>query len=339
MASTVKDIARVTGLSLTTISKYMNGGNVLDENCVLIEDAIKKLDYKVNRFARGLKTNKSMIVGIIISGIKSIFSTTIIEVIEDILRKSGYGVIVCDSRKDIKLEAELVEFLLDLRVDGIMNIPISNSPNHLFVARKKNIPIVVMDVLYKNFCCDSIITSNMDGAYEATEYLINQGHKKIGIITGDKNTYTAMERLNGYKKALKKYDIQIEEKNIILTDFTMVGGYEGAKKIFNQQPDITALFTTNYYLTLGAYMAINEKKIKIPSELSLVGFDKFDLYKVIKPTLSTVSQPVNKIAERAAKIILERLKNGPCTEEDLKRIILPTTFIKGESITKIKSNI
>lgn len=336
MAATVKDIARETGLGLATISKYMNGGNVLEKNRILIENAIETLDYKVNRFARGLKTNKSMIIGVVIPGIKSIFNTTIIATIEDKLRKLGYGVIVCDSRGDTKLEKELMEFLITLSVDGIVTIPIGTTPEHLMPLRKSELPIVVMDGFIEGICCDSVLTDNFSGAYQAVDYLMKRGHRNIGIVTGNMEIYTSVERLAGYEKALRDNGVDVNKDYIINTDFTMGGGYEGAKKIIETYPEITAIFTVNYYLTIGAYMVINEKGIKVPTDLSIVGFDKFDLSGVIRPELTVISQSIDKMAEKAAELLMVRLQEGQCTEETMQKIVFPTVFCEGNSVKDIR---
>lgn len=335
MATTVKDIARETGISLTTISKFMNGGNVLEENRVLIEKAIIDLDYKVNRFARGLKTNKSMIIGIVIPGIKSIFSTTIISEAEDRLRKAGYGVIVCDSRGDQKREREILEFLSGLRVDGILIVPIYQCSNHFDLISNIEMPIVVMDAKIKGMNLDNVISDNSGGAYNAVSHLIKHGHKKIGILYGMEEIYTSKERLKGYKDALKDNGIEVNKDYIICTDYNMSGGYEGMKKIITDKLDITALFTANYYLTLGAYMAINENQIKIPEALSIVGFDKFDLSNVIRPELTTISQSVEEIALRAATILLSRLSGEKRTKENTEIVVVPTSLNLGASVKKI----
>ena len=145
MAATIKDIARETGLSLATISKYLNGGSLREKNRVAIEDAIKKLDYHVNEYARGLKSKKSRTVGMVLPELANLFNMKIVSTIEQMLQKHGYSVIICDSQNSLEQEARSVEFLLNKQVDGIINIPMGNNSKHLRPAVEHNVPILLLD--------------------------------------------------------------------------------------------------------------------------------------------------------------------------------------------------
>lgn len=159
MPATIKDIASKTGLGLATISKYLNGGNVLRENKIAIKEAIKGSDFRVNTIARGLKTSKSMSVGIVIPELSNTFITTIISVLEDELRKKGYSTIVCDCRTNEQLEKEAVEFVLPKMVDGIINMPVLNNGSYLTSALENNIPVVFIDRTIEGIKADSILTT------------------------------------------------------------------------------------------------------------------------------------------------------------------------------------
>jgi len=305
--STIKDVAKYTGLSIATISKYINGGNVLDENKIIIKEAIEKLDYKPNTNARGLKTNKTMTIGILIPSLTNIFFTRIISIIEDYLQAKGYGMIVCDFKENHKLEKEKLEFLLSKNVDGI--IMVSYGKNHEMIKDlvSKTFPFVLLDHMLKDVACDVVIADNLNASYHAVEELINRQHKHIGIICGPENTYTADERRKGYMRVHQDYGVELHEKLIENGDYSVDGGYKSLKKLWQLEKRPSAVLVTNYEMTIGAIMAINDLAIKVPDELSIIGFDNIQMAKVVQPPLSVVEQPMDEIGRVAAELLLRRL--------------------------------
>ena len=157
MAATMKDIARRTGLGLATISSYFNGGNVREKNRIKIEEAIAELHYEVNEVARGLKTNATKTIGVVIPELNNIFCSEIITGMEDILRNHGYATIICDCRTDKKLEKDAVEFLIRKRVDGLINMPVDIKGEHLKTFQKTGKPIILIDRRIKGVECDSVL--------------------------------------------------------------------------------------------------------------------------------------------------------------------------------------
>ena len=309
ISATIKDVAKYTGLSIATISKYINGGNVLDKNRKKIEEAIKVLDFRVNELARGLKTNRTMTVGILIPSLKNIFFTSIISNVENILLKHGYSTIVCDYRESSNLEKEKLNFLVNKMVDGIIVVPHGGDVSHIQDVRDKNIPIVFIDRMIKEIDCDVVLSDNLNAAYEAVEQLIIRGHRRIGIIAGPKDVYTTKERVKGYIRVHEDHDVNVDESLIKYGDYDIKSGYNILQKFIEMDSPPTSIFVTNYEMTLGAIMAINENDIKIPDQMSLVGFDNIQMAKVVKPSLSIVVQPIEQIGETAANILLKRLKN------------------------------
>ena len=168
MAATMKDIARRTGLGLATISSYFNGGNVREKNRIKIEEAIEELHYEVNEVARGLKTNATKTVGVVIPELNNVFCAEIISGMEDILRSHGYAAIVCDCRTDKKLEKEAVDFLTRKRVDGIINMPVDMTGAHLNEFQKTDKPIVLIDRMIQGISCDCVLVDNVNAAGRRT---------------------------------------------------------------------------------------------------------------------------------------------------------------------------
>ncbi len=328
--ATIKDISRETGLGLATVSKYLNGGNVRPENKILLQKTIERLGYTMNNTARALKTNKTHIIGIVIPELSNLFITTIITEVEDILRKSGYGVLVADCRSNPELEHQSVEFLLSKQVDGIINVPVGTSGDHLSSVKEKGLPVVLVDRRLPIDYADFVGVDNIYAGEMATELLLSANPKDIAIISGPENLSTAKDRVIGYKNALKKQKILIKTENIIHSDFTIESGYQNMKNLLKNPKDITAVFTTNYEITVGAIIALNELSIKIPKQLSVVGFDNIELSRVINPKLTIVAQPIKDIAIMTAKTMLARLSG----DEDRKTILLNPYVENGKTIRK-----
>ena len=332
MAATMKDIARRTGLGLATISSYFNGGNVREKNRIKIEEAIEELHYEVNEVARGLKTNATRTIGVVIPELNNTFCAEIITGMEDVLRSHGYATIVCDCRTDKKLEREAVEFLIRRRVDGIINMPVDEEGNHLKRFQKMGKPIVLIDRKIQGINCDSVLVDNKKAAEDAVRYFIERGHRNIGIIGGPEEVFTAQERMAGYYKALESAGIPVSESLIWHGDYTIQGGVRGLEELVQNNPEMTAVFVTNYEMTMGAMIGVNELGIRIPEQLSMIGFDNLQFARACNPKLTIVAQSTDGIAKEVAKVMLNHLENAGETSGELFSEKLETEIIAGKSV-------
>lgn len=332
MAATMKDIARRTGLGLATISSYFNGGNVREKNRIKIEEAIEELHYEVNEVARGLKTNATRTIGVVIPELNNTFCAEIITGMEDVLRSHGYATIVCDCRTDKKLEREAVEFLIRRRVDGIINMPVDEEGNHLKRFQKMGKPIVLIDRKIQGIDCDSVLVDNKKAAEDAVRYFIGRGHRNIGIIGGPEEVFTAQERMAGYYKALESAGIPVRESLIWHGDYTIQGGVRGLEELVQNNPEMTAVFVTNYEMTMGAMIGVNELGIRIPEQLSMIGFDNLQFARACNPKLTIVAQPTDGIAREVARVMLNHLENAGETSGELFSEKLETEIIAGKSV-------
>ena len=363
MGATMKDIARLTGLGLATISSYFNGGNVREKNRIKIEEAVKELNFEVNEVARGLKTNRTKMIGIIIPEMNNTFFAEIITEAEDILRSHGYATMICDCRSDAQREKEAVDFMFHRRVDGVIIMPTDPEGTSLERFVKAERPIVMIDRKIEGIPGDCILVDNDGAAFDAVDRLIRDGHRRIGMIAGPDDVYTAKERERGYRRALETRGIAPEEQLVRNGNYTIAGGAAAMRGLREMNPDMTAVFVSNYEMTVGAMMEINDLGISVPEELSVIGFDNIDFARASIPRLSIVTQPTKEIAREAAGVLLERLNEGtgakPAhegrsgTEEGAgeriqenipdsqnrkkgKTIKLKTRFMEGKSVKKIE---
>ena len=336
MAATLKDLARETGLGLATLSKYFNGGTVREKNRLLIEAAVKKLRYVPNNVARSLKTQQTRVVGVIIPELSNAFITSIISSMEDILRKHDYAVIVCDCRSNAKREKEAVEFLMHRRVDGLINMATDTTGAHLKMPLAAGIPVLLIDRLIESLRgkASAVIIDNVHAAGQAVRKLTDFGHRRIGLVLGSPELYTTNQRLTGYLNALEEAGITPSEEYIRYGDYTMDGGYQAAQDLIRLDNRPTALFVTNFEMTLGTMLALQNNNIRVPEDLSVIGFDKLELFGEIFPNLTLIRQPQMSIGREAAGLMLDML-----SEKDsfAPRIVtLTTELTEGSSVSRLK---
>ena len=331
MASTLKDLARETGLGLATLSKYFNGGSVREKNRVLIEAAVSKLHYTPNEVARSLKTQHSRAVGVIIPELSNTFITSIISAMEDLLRQQNYAVIVSDCRSDPAREKEAVQFMLNRRVDGLINMPTDPTGAHLQPALNAGIQILLIDRLISSLMnrVSAVVIDNVQASEQAVRKLTALGHRRIGLILGSPNLYTTQCRLAGYLNALLGSGIEPDDSCIRYGDYTMEGGYQAVQSLLQLEPRLTALFVTNFEMTLGAMLALQRSGIRIPEDLSVIGFDKLELFGPIFPDLTLIHQPQQSIGRESAALMLNLLSNPGAAH---RIVTLSTELSEGRSV-------
>ena len=336
MAATMKDLSRETGLGLATISKYFNGGTVREKNRVLIEAAVKKLHYVPNEVARSLKTQQTRVIGVIIPELSNAFITSIISSMEDILRQRDYAVIVCDCRSNSKREKEAVEFLLHRRVDGLINMPTDPTGAHLKAALNAGIPVLLVDRLIDSLRgkTSAVVIDNEHAAGQAVRKLTALGHRNIGLVLGSPHLYTTNLRLTGYLNALKEAGITPSEEYIRYGDYTMDGGYQAVQALLRLKQRPTALFVTNFEMTLGTMLALQHNDIRVPQDLSVIGFDKLELFGEIFPDLTLIRQPQMSIGREAANLMLDLLSSGASPAHRI--VTLSTEMTEGNSVSALK---
>ena len=338
MPSTIKDIREETGLSLATISKYLNGGNVLPENRVKIEAAVKKLHYEVNEMARGLVTNSTRTIGVSVFNVADVFNSMIIGTIGLELSRRGYGMLVVDAGNSLKREEENIKFLVSKKVDGIIALPASTNSSTMKDAFKANIPIVLIDRRFSDRSVNSVTIDNREAARSAVDHLIQNGHRKIAIIGGNE-AYTAKERIRGYMDAIRDAGYEVRNDYIFCGEQSIVHGYESMNKILAMQDRPTAVFSANYEMNLGAVMALNESELNYPEDISIVGFDNLLLSKVLRTRLTVVEQPMEKFGVKSVEILMQEIQESKKKDyepaEDSVNITLGTHLLIGNSVKKI----
>lgn len=333
MAATIKMVAERAGVSVATVSKYINGGNVYEENRVRVQKAIDDLDYKINEVARSLKTNKTYTVGILASSIQSIFIAGIISSIQHYLLEHGYSTIIADYQEDEKQERKQLEVLMQKHVDGLIIFPEENEEDVIRYIQNQGIPVLIVDNLVENAPCDAILTDNVSGIYEAVERLIQLNHRRIGIITGPQTMYTARERLKGYERAHEDYHIEKYPELIQTCQYDIDGGYQSMKALLDLKDPPTAVVMGNYYTSIGTLKAINERKLRIPYDISVVSFDYLEFSCILETEITCICQQCDEIGKKAASKIVKRIKGDQKNFPQIIRVKPEVRYT--ESIQKI----
>lgn len=306
--ATIKDVARMAGVAPSTISKYINGGTVRQENAEAIRQAIEKLEYRVDPFARGLKTQRNRSVGVLLPDMTAPFYGNVVMAISRYMRQRNYHCLISSYGANHGMERDHLQFMLTCGIDGLFYAPEDLSPEEFKeLTAHCGIPIVQFDRMIQGVDTDAVLVDNSDIVHNAVSRLIQKGHRRIAIISGPKSVYTTKERMVGYLRALSDAGILYDEKLIVSQENDFATGYHGCEALLNQKNPPTAVFTTNYDITMGFITAARERGLKIPQDIDVFGFDSVETCSQMQPPLPVVQQPDKLIGQTAAQYLLERL--------------------------------
>lgn len=332
--ATIKDVAEKAGVSTSTVSHVINETRyVSPELTEKVKEAMEELDYhSPNAIARGLKTKQTFTLGLIVSDITNLFSPITARGLEDIASENGYDVIVSNTDELLEKEKAQIDSLIEERVDGIVIAPTGKSDEKFSLLRSQGIPFVFVDRYVDSVEADLVASKNKEGGYRATEYLIENGHRRIGIVLGLESITSSRERFEGYRNAMQDYGIGIDEQLVVRGDYRLQGGKQSTKQLMELDSPPTAIFATNAMSNLGALKAIKELGMNCPEDISLIGFDDFNWVEIFDPPLTVMAQKPHKIGYEAGKLLLERLHQENVPE--YKSIRLDTELIERKSVAE-----
>jgi LacI family transcriptional regulator, galactose operon repressor len=333
---TLKQIAENLGISITTVSKALkNYPDVSKKTKALVKDEAKKLHYKPNVFAVNLRTRRSRTVGLIIPEVVHHFFSSVVNGIIEYAEKKGYLVIILQSNESYKLEKRQIDLLISKRVDGIMISLASTTTDisHLHEVKELEIPLVMFDKISKLIHCSKIIINDREAAYKATKHLIDSGCKRIAHFRGALLPQNSIDRFLGYKKALEDHGLTYDSSLVYKCDrVDYEDGIAAAKQLLEDHDDVDGIFTITDLVAIGAISVLNERGIKVPDDISIMGFSNWFISSAITPSLSTVDQPGYAMGKKAFKILLKEMnakKEGVPFEPITK--VLKTKVIKRNS--------
>ena len=305
--ATIKDVAAIAGISYTTVSHVVNRTRpVSDEVRKKVEAAIAQLDYVPSAVARSLKAKSTATIGLLIpNGINPYFAE-LARGIEDYCERNGYCVILCNSDDNLEKQRSYLRVLLEKRVDGLIVSSVGGDDSLVHSLLAVRTPMVIVDRDLEHVAADLVRIDHELGAYLATSHLLQLGHQHIACISGPAETSVARMRLAGYHRAMQEANLDVPPSWIVESDFTGPSGYRAARQLLGQNRP-TAIFAANDMVGIGVLRAAAELNVRVPAELSVIGFDDIQMSQYVYPALTTVGQSILQLGEQAAQVLLRRI--------------------------------
>lgn len=333
MAANIRDIARAAGVSSATVSRVINNsGYIKEETRKAVLKAIEDLDYIPSAVARSLSKNQTNIIGVIVPDINNPFFGEVIKGISTIADEKNLNIILCNTNDDGPKEIRSLKMLKEQRILGIIAVPTNDidevNNEYLNILENMGTPIVLVDRDVKHSNFDGIFIDNIKGAFDATNTLIKEGHRKIAIITGPISSKPGRDRLSGYKKSLSFNKLDVLEKYIFYGDFKFESGYKYAKEIFNMEDKPTAILVCNNLMNLGVIKVIFENNIMIPNDIAIIGFDEIQTLDVLGLNISVVSPPAIEMGKSAMELLLKKMNKKDHLSTN-RVFLIPSLLLKG----------
>ncbi len=330
------DVANKANVSHMTVSRVFNYPKLVSKKTK--EKIIKisnDLNYKPNLIAKSMRTNKTNTIGLVLPNIINPFFPEIVKGVDDYCRKHHYGVIIVNTEDIYKNQVIALEMLFERKIDGMLNIPSGRNDdkkiiNDIIINRK--IPMVLIDRYISDINCSYVSTNNFKAAYDATNYLIKLGHKKIGVISLPHKSHIIHNRLLGYKQSLKINNLPYNKNYIKEYKESIKNGYTATGKILTDNNDTTAILAMCDFMAFGVYKYCKENKVNIPHDLSIISIDNVFASALINPPLTTMAQQKYKMGYIASEILIDSIKKNTLPK---KQITLDAVLMERESCKSI----
>lgn len=325
---TIRDVAEKAGVSAQTVSRVLNQRpDVAPQTREKVVQAIADLNYRPSGIARSLRLKSTGTIGLIVPDSSNPFFAELGRAIEKTAFENGCSVILCNSDGDLERESFYIEALVSKQVDGLIIVG-ANRASRKNPILDGSLPVVVVDRDLNGERFDTVLADNLEGGEKGTSYLIALGHERIAFITGPSGLPTSTARLRGYRRALEKHHIPLERELVIPGDFRYQGGYRAMEKLLKLAPPPTAVFAANDMMAVGAIACIRDHHLRVPEDISVIGFDDIPLASFLNPKLTTIAQPRGEMGRMAVTMLMERLqdRNLPA-----RRYVLPVILVERES--------
>jgi LacI family transcriptional regulator len=308
--ATIADVAQRAGVSVSTAARVLSGSGYAGEQTrQRVLAAAEELGYVANHIARSLRLRYTNMIGLLIADVENSFYSVIAKGVESVCKEAGYHVVLCNSNDDPDEEKAYLKVLEGIRVDGLIVTPTSHNRRLLERLRQKGIVIVQIDRRVEGLRSDAILVDNEAGAAQAVSHLIDAGHTRIGIMTGPLDVTTGRERLRGYERALEEHGIEGRPSLVRTGSFRRDHAIQDAKELIAADPRPSAIFAANNILAEACLIALADRGMRVPRDVSVVAFDDTPWMSMINPPVTTVRQPTQDMAHSGAELLLRRLRN------------------------------
>jgi len=323
---TIRDVAKRAGVSPVTVSRVLNNSDYVSQKTrARVEAAIEALGYVPNMLGPSLRSKQTMTLAAVISDITNPFWTNVTRGIEDVAQVNGYFVILCNTDESEIKQAQYLQMLLRRRIDGILFVPANNESAPIELIQKQDIPVVMMDRLVPGVTVDSVRADSEEGAYRLAKHLFSLGHRCIAVLAGPKNVSTSVDRVTGYFRALEEVGLQDCETQVYWGNFTQESGAAMAAEALAATPNLTAFFTGNNFIALGALTHLQNQGRRVPEDYALVTFGEIPSRYLFDPFLTSDIYPDREMGRQAAQLLLDRIQ-GKITG-DPKQIVMQTELV------------
>jgi LacI family transcriptional regulator len=328
---TIKDVARLSGVSPMTVSRVINASErVRPDTRRRVEDAISALGYVPSRLARGLSRQRTGTLALIVPDVANPFFTLIVRGAEDVARRAGYRVLLCDTRADLTVEHEVIEEMLAHRVEGIVIAPVNDrSKADLRRLAEFGVPFVLIDRTVPGVESVVVLGDCVSGAIQLVEHLISLDHRRIGFIVESDQVSTARDRERGYESALAAAGISVDPALVTKATADPRGGFEGMRRLLALESPPTAVFTVNNLVALGAIEAVRAAGLEVPDDIALVCFDDIEYASRLYPFLTVMEQPAEAFGSMGTQLLLDRIAGRGA--ERPRVVVLPAEFVVRKS--------
>ena len=312
MLPTIHDVAREADVSISTVSRVIQGAsNVLPETRNRVEDAIKRLDYHPNRLAQQFRTQHTKSIMVIIPEIGNPFFTDILLGIENVAEKNNYSVLIVDSHGNSDIESKCYEMLTQKLIDGIITFSIG-IPKDELKQHAKQYPIVIGCRYFADNSVPNVTIDNIKATKDITDYMLNLGHRRVCYLVGPNDNPIYRDRLEGYLAAISERYITVDQSLIVNCESSVQGGYDAIFSMINKSNiTFTAVVASGDTMAIGAIRALNDFHLKVPEDIAVAGFDDIELSAIFSPSLTTVRQPKYQIGTRSAEKLLDLISGKP----------------------------
>lgn len=332
--STIKDVARLAGVSTTTVSHVINKTRfVAEATQKKVQDAVEELNYAPSAVARSLKCNTTRTIGLLVTQSTNPFFAEVVHGVENYCYKQGYTLIMCNTEGNITKQRDYLRMLAEKRVDGLL-VMCSDLTSELLalLERKADLPMVIMDWGPESPHTDKIIDNSEEGGYLATKYLLECGHKDIACLTGHIDKMACKERIHGYYRALAEYNVTPNEDWVLEGDFECEQAMKLAERVIAMEKRPTAIFCFNDIMALAVMSKFQQHGIKVPEDISVIGYDNIELAPYFSPPLTTIHQPKRRVGKTAVEILLERIKDK---DHEKRTFEMTPILVERSSVKKI----
>lgn len=303
MKSTIRDVATMAGVSISTVSRVMNAPHsVVEHKRKKVLAAIEALQYKPNGLARGLIYKKTNTLGVIIPDIQNPYYAGVIRGVEDASKALGYSVMICNTDRDQRRLFSYMQKLNEKRVDGILYTSDVVTPEYYEEIQSYRTPLVLVATHSLEYDLPSVKIDDEAAAYDAVKYLISLGHRSIGMISFElTDTIAGLPRYEGFQRALREHGLDAVGQQVMFAEHWHDDAYCATERLLKLYPEITAIFTTSDEFAMGVLSYAHEKGIRVPEQLAVIGFDNIRMAQFTIPKLSTIAQPVYRMGYRAVE--------------------------------------